>query len=216
MSVGRTAAEGSIVRRVYNRTLRPLLPRKLCSFHGVPVKRVRLLDRTEYCGHKSAAQDLIRSTVTPGDRVVDVGTGLGVFAVTAAQAGGEVITYEAAANMAEFARETIQLSGVSDRIDLREALVGPEVKLFGEHAAGGRVPPAGLPACDILILDCEGAELDIIGHVQPHPETVLVETHPDFGAPTDAVEAALVDRGYRTVESRAIDHWDFIHAEVDR
>lgn len=55
------------------------------------------------------------------------------------------------------------------------------------------------------ILDCEGAEADIIPVASPRFDRVIVETHPGFGAPASEVAALLRDRGFELVESNRMD-----------
>ena len=53
-----------------------------------------------------------------------------------------------------------------------------------------------LPPCDVLELDCEGAEVDILQKMIIQPRGILVETHGLFGAPTVLVASLLQKRGY--------------------
>jgi len=50
------------------------------------------------------------------------------------------------------------------------------------------VDPAGLTG-DVLVLDCEGAERDILP--VDGFETVIVETHPEHGSPLATISDAL-------------------------
>ena len=56
--------------------------------------------------------------------------------------------------------------------------------------------PEGLPECDLLELDCEGAEVEILTRMKIQPRTILVETHGAQGAPTALSRRVLEDRGY--------------------
>ncbi len=59
----------------------------------------------------------IRSTVKPGDIVLDLGTGTGVLAIEAAKAGGKVYAMEMT-SMADVAEQMYRANGVQDRITL--------------------------------------------------------------------------------------------------
>lgn len=59
----------------------------------------------------------IRSTVRPGDVVLDLGTGTGVLAIEAAKAGGRVYAMEMT-SMADVAEQMYRANGVQDRITL--------------------------------------------------------------------------------------------------
>jgi hypothetical protein len=58
------------------------------------------------------------------------------------------------------------------------------------------VHPSELPSCDILELDCEGAEIGILRDMTIQPRVIAVETHGFLGAPTSAARELLEARGY--------------------
>jgi SAM-dependent methyltransferase len=62
----------------------------------------------------------IRATVRPGDVVVDVGTGTGILAVAAAQAGAARVYAIEATGISSVARGVFQANGLQDRIVLVE------------------------------------------------------------------------------------------------
>jgi hypothetical protein len=70
----------------------------------------------------SAYQAAIRQTVRPGDVVVEVGTGTGVLAVTAAQAGAARVYAIEASAIADSARRVFEVNGVTDRVTVVEGL----------------------------------------------------------------------------------------------
>jgi protein arginine N-methyltransferase 1 len=82
-----------------------------------PSIHIRMLaDRDRTDGFISA----LRRVVRPGDVVVDVGTGTGVLATTAALAGARRVYAVEASGIADVAREVFELNGVSDRVTLVE------------------------------------------------------------------------------------------------
>ena len=194
------------LRRAYNRLLRPHLPYKVGVFNGVPARRIRLLDRTdEFPEYEAALIDAVRTAVEPGDTVVVIGGGYGVSSVVAAQRAGpegRVVTYEPTHERFPFIEETAALNGVADRIDARRALVGPGVKLDGDGGGADRIDPAELPDCDVLELDCEGAEADVLRELPVRPRTIVVETHGCFGTPTEQTRDVLGSLGYDVVDER--------------
>jgi hypothetical protein len=64
-------------------------------------------------------------------------------------------------------------------------------------------PPSTVPECDVLDLDCEGAEVEILRELDFAPRVIVVEVHPHLGSPVEAVEAELAERGYDVVERGA-------------
>jgi hypothetical protein len=58
-----------------------------------------------------------------------------------------------------------------------------------------------LPDCDVLVLDCEGTEIEILEEMEIKPRAVIVETHGMNGATEEAVRERLDSAGYDTVES---------------
>ncbi|WP_323191856.1 hypothetical protein [Halostella sp. PRR32] len=188
----------------YNRAVRPHLPYKVGVFNGVASRRIRLLDLTDtFPDYEAAVVDATRERVGPGDEVVVVGGGYGVTSVAAARAAGpdgHVTTYEPARNRFEIARHTASLNEVEDRVSVRRKLVGPGVKIDGEGDRTDRVSPSALPDCDVLELDCEGAEAAIIESMTARPRSVVVETHGCFGTPESDTREALAERGYEVID----------------
>lgn len=72
--------------------------------------------------HRTASfQKALFETVTPDDIVVDVGTGTGVLAATAALAGAKhVYAIERTPNMPKLARKFFEINGVADKITIIE------------------------------------------------------------------------------------------------
>jgi hypothetical protein len=147
----------------------------------------------------------LRDTLRSGDRVVVVGGGLGVTAVAAARAvggSGAVTCFEGSAEQIRLMQTTFARNDLACDIDVRHAIVGRNIGVYGQQEAGVPVLPAAeLPACDVLELDCEGAEIPILENLAHRPPTIIVETHGLHGAPTDRVSALLDALGY-DVEDR--------------
>jgi hypothetical protein len=153
-------------------------------------------DRPDY---ESGLVDGIDEHVRVGDTVVIVGGGYGVTVLAAAEkvtAEGSVIVYEGAASSVDHIRELIEAKGVSDRVQVRHAVVGEPRSLRGDRGNARAVAPAELPDCDVLELDCEGTEMEILPAMNVRPRVVLVETHGTYDAPSDAVESELETLGY--------------------
>ncbi|MFB6215356.1 MAG: NAD(+)/NADH kinase, partial [Candidatus Aenigmatarchaeota archaeon] len=55
-----------------------------------------------------------------------------------------------------------KLNGLEDQITIEHAIVGRSVSLFSDAGDASVLPGSAVPECDVLVLDCEGAELDIL------------------------------------------------------
>jgi precorrin-6B methylase 2 len=85
-------------------------------FDAAHVHIEMLNDRTRTAAYLEA----IRQIVRPGDVVLDLGTGTGVFAVAAAQAGAAKVYAIEATGIAAAARRVYEANGFADRITLLE------------------------------------------------------------------------------------------------
>lgn len=162
-------------------------------------------DRDEYPGHEETVIDAFRRRVRRGDDVVVVGGGWGTTAVVAARMThfeGQVTVYEPSSTMRGVLERTLRVNRVADLVSVERAAVGPvsdsSERIFGE-SDGATVAPADLPACDVMDLDCEGAELAVLRKMTCRPRVLAVEAHPHLGCPRDEVESLLRDRGYDIV-----------------
>jgi len=143
----------------------------------------------------------LRRVVEEEDHVVIIGGGYGITAVAAAnQVGpnGVVTIYEASEETIKILHETLRLNSVSDRCNIHHAIVGEEIDVFGSAGDASTVLPSDLPDCDVLEMDCEGAELGILEGLDVRPTTMLVETHGMLSAPTEEVTNLLLNLGYDT------------------
>jgi hypothetical protein len=197
----------------YRRGLRPLIPRHSVRYAGIPIccDRIwsdRFIPKTwishdelqeDQPGYEAALVAGLNESVVPGDRVVIVGVGVGVTAVVAAlRAGplGTVECFEASEQYVGIARKTVARNKATN-VNIHHAIIEKSIFVYGTGSDLGPIMPASqLPPCDVLQLDCEGAELNILHEMNIQPRVILVETHGLFGAPTDLVAFKLQKRGY--------------------
>jgi len=183
-----------------------------------PVSRTRVLngvavpgtgfDEEEdyYPTHEDAVVSGLRRHVRRGDSVVVIGGGWGTTTVVAARMThfeGDVTTFEPSSRMLETIRRTIEVNRVEDVVTLEHASVGPvsasSERIFG-RADGNRLPPEAIPECDVLEIDCEGAELEILRGLEFTPRLLAVEAHGHLGPAPDDVEGRLHRLGYEIVD----------------
>ena len=141
----------------------------------------------------------LSETIRPGDSVVVVGGGLGVTAVVAALRtgpSGTVQCFEGSKQYVRLVQQTAARNRITN-INVHHAVVAKLILVYGSGSDLGPVlPPSQLPPCDVLQLDCEGAEVEILRELTIQPRVILVETHGVFGAPTELVASLLEKRGY--------------------
>lgn len=189
----------STIQRAYN-VVRPHLPRTWQTYAGVRVHDARVLDAT--LSHPDYKRGLIEAIQehAAGRHVELVGFGRGVSTVKALEAGAaHVSAYEAAENMLTLGVETLLANGQPlHQVTLHHALVGPAVDVFGDASGARQLDPSRLGVGDVLVIDAEGAELEILEAQDSPPAPLsIVETHPDKGSNAVEVDAKLNRLGYR-------------------
>jgi hypothetical protein len=84
------------------------------GFGALPVHVSMINDRDRTSAFLSA----IRQTVQPGDIVLEIGTGVGLLAIAAAQSGARHVYAIEATGIADVARAMFEANGVADRVTL--------------------------------------------------------------------------------------------------
>ena len=187
------------------RVPRPAEPRK-------PLDRLRGLDTPEHSPFEGALASVHREHTRPGDEVAVVGGGFGITTVAAVEAGARVTVYEASADRLAALRETLDLNDVDpERVVLRQSVVGELADAETEEKgldpdALSTVAPADLLPCDVLELDCEGAERAVLQEMRAAtpaaslPRLAAVEVHPiKLGEDPGEVLDLLSGLGYEPV-----------------
>lgn len=187
----------TLTHRLYHRLLRPHLPMKIGVHAGVPVRRPRLLDRTDHVpDYKPGLLDAIHNCVKGSDAVTLVGFGQGVTTVHALQENPEEVTaYEGAGRMIDIGLETLELAEANtSRVTVVHAVVGSALDVYGPIDDVEHIAPAELSG-DVLICDCEGAELSILNGLDADAfNRLIIETHPSHDAGEVEVIRHVPDR----------------------
>ncbi|HKI77469.1 MAG TPA: FkbM family methyltransferase [Ignavibacteriaceae bacterium] len=156
------------------------------------------LDKPNYEENTIAA---IRKYVKNGDRVTIVGGGYGITSIVAMELGGIVTVIEASKDSIQIIREawnSFNLKGT-----LIHGFAGSINSIWGELGGANKIET--IPDCDILELDCEGAEKDILSNLKIKPNIIIVESHGNLGSPSTLVKNQLKDLGYSILEEIAED-----------
>jgi hypothetical protein len=90
---------------------------------------------------------------------------------------------------------------VAQKVSIHHAVVGPAISLRDDENAAESVSPTDLPECDVLVLDCEGAEMEILEEMDIRPRNIIVETHSIFDSPEEKVRDRLTQSGYQILRS---------------
>ncbi|HET7325081.1 MAG TPA: FkbM family methyltransferase [Halococcus sp.] len=150
----------------------------------------------------------VKKVVRPGDTVVVVGGGFGVSSVTAARnAGptGRVIIYEGNPKRVAICRRTVAANDVDDRCEVIHAVVATPDTVEGTVTDVGVLPPNDIPDCDVLELDCEGAEKQILTELKQKPRALVVEYHEFRGVSENDIRVLMENREY-TVLGKEAEH----------
>jgi hypothetical protein len=197
--------------QVYKPSVRQFLPDgDSILYAGIPIGRRKIGDRMltrfynppdviDVPDYELGLVSALKTHVKAGDRIVVVGVGSGVTCVIAAIAAGEaghVDCYEGDFGGVESLRRVARINKVLARTEAHHAIVGEAIGVYGNAIATSVVHPSDLPPCDILELDCEGAEICILRDMTISPRMIAVETHGFLGAPTEKVRDLLSSRGY--------------------
>ncbi len=196
----------------WRRSVRPFLPaRRPALYAGVASsidwkwfddllpRNFRPDEVDDIPGYEEMLVVALKRHVTAGDRVVVVGGGGGITAILAARLSGtgRVICFEAAQEQLPIINEALQRNTMSDRVEVRYGAVGQAIGVYGKHAdAAPVISPEAIPDCDVLELDCEGAESIILDRMLVRPRVIIVETHGMYDAPTAATRERLGRLGY--------------------
>jgi hypothetical protein len=134
---------------------------------------------------------------------------------------GRVTVYEPSPMLPVLER-TLRVNDVAGLTTVEHAAVGgvsaSSERIFGTPAPDDvdAVAPADLPACDVLDVDCEGAELEVLRGIDVRPRVLVVEAHPHLGCSCAAVAEDLDVMGYEMVDREPADAPDEITNFVTR
>ncbi|MCS4044616.1 hypothetical protein GGQ00_003076 [Salinibacter ruber] len=136
-----------------------------------------------------------------GDSVVVVGGGTGITGIRAAKIvgdRGEVTIFEGGRESVQRIEEVLRMNNVNDRCNVFHTIVGRSDNVYGGSQEKARyMSPSEIPNCDVLELDCEGAEILIIKNITFNPRVLIVELHPwNFDEEYEEVLGILSEKGY--------------------
>lgn len=211
----------SLQRSITNKAMRLLQQaRAICRHHDfkdIVCGTYRYLSK--HCIPEKGIMVAHERLTSPGDQIVIVGGGDGVTAITAGsitRTEGSVTIYEAGDRACREIAERIQSDRLSSICTVHHALVGPHIDVYGgDTTSASRIHPRDLPSCDVLELDCEGAEVAILRDLRMRPRVIIVEIHPiHFTEDAFWVLDRLDDLGYEIVYRSGHDGIEIDDAEL--
>lgn len=196
-------ANAKILTKIYG------LPfKRIAVYNGIAVRNIGLLEKTDvFPDHEKELIDAIRKYVMIKENALVIGGGGGASSVVTAHQvgkGGRVITFEAVKTQIRKIQETVKLNKVEDIVSIRHAIIEKPIFLAGAIENTPLVNATDLPNCDVLIMDCEGAELPILQNIKTRPQKIIVETHSHFGSSDKEIKKILSDLGYKILENNVI------------
>lgn len=135
----------------------------------------------------------LRKHVKYGDQVTIVGGGYGITGIVAMEKGGVVTLIEPSKARVNDILETWKQYNLKGTVI--HGFVGSVISIWGDLNGAGKIDT--LPNCDILELDCEGAEKEILSKLNIEPRIIVVESHGHLGSPSSLVKSLLISKGYR-------------------
>lgn len=179
-------------------------------FTGINEKKLRPVDK--YFGElspsivpkaKEANINAIVDNVKSNDNVTIIGGGYGLNALyIAEQVGkdGSMKIFEADSNKIELLKKTLDYHSISTEYNIKHGIVGKGYRIMGDGIEGSVIEPEQLQECDVLEMDCEGAELEIIKNMQIRPNLLIIEQHPQLDmspySSSDLIPNILKHMGY--------------------
>ncbi|MGQ4557298.1 hypothetical protein [Halobellus sp. GM3] len=153
--------------------------------------------------HEYLMCKLIEENTQRNDSVVVVGGGRGITATLEAKnvgSNGDVLIFEAFPEKSKKIKQVLSANSINAETNVRTAAVANK-KPSNFPPKTILVDPSDLPRCDVLELDCEGAEIEIIDKLPFLPRDIYVETHGIYGTPRDDVINALERNRFEVVKS---------------
>ena len=181
----------------------------------LPISLVTTDDPNAEGGEVACHQSLTKK----GDTVIIIAAGSGVTTVNAARRcgpDGSVQAYEASESQINMANKVLEANDITNA-DIVSGIVGEDIDISGELRDDvEEIPASELPNCDVLELDCEGAEVSILKGLTQRPRVLIVEVHPRKNAQSLQLPEIVRNMGYEIVEWRSNDGRELTEDKFER
>ena len=132
---------------------------------------------------KRTYKNFHQSITESGSEVVIIGGGYGISTYYACQSVGEnghVTVYEASNNRVDIIDKMSKKMNIYDRCKIIHGIVGDDGNVYENDSSYEEVEINEIGPCDVLELDCEGAELSILEKIDIKPNEILCEVHGQY------------------------------------
>lgn len=171
-------------------------------------------------GYEAVEAELVTGIVTPSDRVLEVGTGIGFVSILCAKLAGEgrVTSYEANPALEPIIRANYTLNGLSPDLRMKAVTVdGSPIRFFADpnilssslidrDLESTEITVDSDPMADVMaeiapnviVMDVEGAEVDLLTAADlSSVRAMIVEVHPHIIGEDEiaAMDAAIALQG---------------------
>lgn len=177
----------NFLKNRFHSVIRPVLPVSgFRTYNSVKVEQAKLCDeKFQSLNDENREGGLVtahKRFTKSGDSVHIVGGGYGVTAVRVAKMigdTGEVNIFEGGLNRINDLKNIVEMNNVSSICNIHHTVVGLEKNVYGgDTTDADTLSSYELPECDVLELDCEGAEIDVLTGIEFCPRVIIVECHP--------------------------------------
>jgi len=181
---------------VYKKLLRRFLPYKCVNIGGYDIDYLaKLLDpKFHYEDYESVTVDALNHLIRPEYRVLIVGAGVGRTALYAADTAREVVVVDASETMLARAESNLESNGF-ENFSLVHGQVGSGNNVFESKEFAPGINLRELGHFDLAELDIEGDEMYALEQLDD-VDSIIVETHPQYGTTKADIIDALSGRGY--------------------
>jgi hypothetical protein len=181
--------------------------KKIGLYCGVAVRDLHPLAKEDcFPNYEKLEVDAIQMYTKKKDTVIIVGAHRGVTAVAAARAvgsEGKVIAYEGVEQLANLSRSSLILNQVELQAEIVHGIVETEIELgIGVRGLPPTIKTESLIECDVLSLDCEGAEQQILEKLTIKPSYIFVEVHTALGVDLKKFKETLIEKKYDIILER--------------
>ena len=178
-------------RPIYNEKIRPLTPFRRNSIRGFQLRGPDRLFDLSKPGDEYKLEHIrsIERAVLPDDHLLILGAGVGVSALVMSNKVDRITLVEGSETQFEVANENLNMNHVQN-VDLVLGVAGENVGVYNSEDSQ-IIDLQQFDDVRVVAMDIEGAEMSVIPQLPISVDTVIVESHIQFGSAKTSVIAKL-------------------------